>query len=157
MIFLKDRGVADLLDAILDYIHDVSFSILVLILMNVEFEVEHCDEGVGHLAHHLTGAFLRQPVEYGLLLVSVEVELCGQSHRSEQNAFGILLCDFSPLFAGEISSGLHQTLNVDQGGDNQVDRCLLEALEKEADERLDLHVVVPELPQVEDYRKVVKW
>ena len=80
----------------------MSFSIFVLIFFDVEVEVEHPNELIGHLAHFLACAVHGKAVEDRLFLVSIQVELGCQSHGSVENPFRILLGDSCSILSGEL-------------------------------------------------------
>ena len=90
-------------------------SILILLLGNVELEVKHADEPIGHLAHSLPCAVYGDAEEYRLLLVTVKLELCGKCHGCMQNAFRVMLGDLCPVLTDLFNGGFQQSLNIDEG------------------------------------------
>lgn len=133
-VSLVHRHEAQVLNAVRNEIHDVPLSILILILANVELEVKHAYEPIGHLAHFVLCAVNGDAEEYRLLLVAVQLELCGKCHGCMQNAFRVMLGNFCSFLPDLFNGGFQESLNIDEGRNHQVGGRIFEAPQVELDE-----------------------
>lgn len=115
MILLEDWDTAEGSDTIRYNMHDMPLCILIFIFMDVKFEVQKPDKGVCHLAHLLLSAIERHAEEYGLFLISIEVEFGSQCNSSMEYPFGILLVDFCGILTQQYSNCFQKSLDVDEG------------------------------------------
>jgi len=135
VVSLVHRHDAQVLNAVRNEIHDVPLSILILILANVELEVKHAYEPIGHLAHFVLCAVNGDAEENRLLLVAIQLELCGKCHGCMQNAFRVMLGNFCSFLPDLFNSGFQESLNIDEGRNHQVGCRIFEAPQVELDER----------------------
>lgn len=133
-VSLVYRHETQVLNAVRDEIHDVPLRILILLLADVELEVEQADEPIGHLAHFVPCAVNGDAEEYRLLLVAVQLELCGKCHGCMQDAFRVMLSDFCSILADLLNGGFQESLNIDEGRNHQVGGRIFEAPQVELDE-----------------------
>lgn len=97
-VSFKHGVYTSLFDGLGDHHHDMVVSLLEFVLGNVEFEIEHPDEVIGHLSHLILRAGHRGTKEEGLGLVSIEEELSSKCHGSMKDPLGVLLSDNGAAF-----------------------------------------------------------
>lgn len=126
---------------------DVAHRIREGFLADEEPEVDELEEGVRELAHLPRLQPHDDAVEACVFLEGVGVELCGEAQRDVQQALGVDLCEDGVLGRDQ------QPVDVDEGGDDHLERGLRVALEEGLQEldHLDLRVQV--LALVKDYNK----
>lgn len=135
----------------------MALSILVLIFVDVEVEVNHVNEGIGHLAHLMLSATDGDPKKDGLLLVAVEEKLRREDHSRVKYPLGVKLGDSCTVFARLLDGCLEETLDIDQGSDGQLGGRIFETPDVELYELEDLQLIKPLLTDVEHYNQLFIW